>query len=232
MVVGLAYVAALRPHTGPMTSRRATAGALALATALALGACGGADKEEAAPTGPDRNTFEEITPAGLAAVVDSHFGDRVAAYEVFTDQPDGEAPERSIRVTLEDADERDTFLVTVYPEDGSRGQVAKGSCAQAADQSDPQAEVTCFPAAEGGNVTVTHLPFGLTQGNKDGSYVTASGSGPAEREVAAAYESFTAEVPVSDEELEDLLSDPLLGWETSPEINEDGTSLEVAPAQG
>lgn len=206
--------------------------ALALTAALVLGACGGTEKEDAAPTGPDRGTFEEITPAGLAAVVDTHFGDRVAGYEVFTDQPTGEAPERSIRVTLADADERDTFLVTVYPEDGSRGQVAKGTCSEAADQADPQAEVRCFPAPQGGNVTVTHLPFGLTDENTEGSYVTASGNGPADRESAAAYESFTAEVPVSDEEFEDLLSDPFLGWRTDPELNEAGESLQVTPAQG
>lgn len=37
-------------------------------------------------------------------------------------------------------------------------------------------------------------------------------------------------MPVSDEELADLLADPTLGWETDPEVNEAGESLEIAPA--
>ncbi len=216
-----------------MTSRSTALGSLALVLLLAVGACGGDSAEkDPAPEGPDRGSFEPITPAGIAAVVEEHFGDRVASYAVFADEPSGEGAERTIEVTLSDVDERDTFLVSVYPEGGSRGQVAKGSCDQAQDQADPQAEVTCFPGPQGGNVTVTHLPFGLSEGNTEGSYVAASGSGPEEREAAAAYESFTADVPVSDEEFADLLADPDLGWETDPGRNEAGTSLDVETARG
>lgn len=153
MVVRLPRIGRVRPHTGAHDVSEHVLAGLTLALALVVGACGGTQKEkDAAPEGPDRGSFEPITPAGIAAVVDEYFGDRVASYSVFTDEPSGEGAERTVEVTLEDVDERDTFLVSVYPEGGSRGQVAKGTCDQAQDQADPQAEVTCFPGPEGGNV--------------------------------------------------------------------------------
>ena len=200
---------------------------------LTLSACGGdAEARDTRPAGPDRSNFVAITAPGIAAVVDRHLGDRVRAYSVFSDQPGGKVTARTIQVRLRGADRRDTFLVSVYPEGGSQGEVAKGDCSKARAQADPQAEVTCSPAPGGGNVTITRLPFALTDGNDRGRYLRASGSGPEQREASVSYESFTRKLPISDQDLDALLGDPYLGWQTDPRFNKAGRSLTVAPARG
>lgn len=222
-----------------MTSRIRALAALTLATvvALALTSCGGddgsgKDSASAAKT-PDRSSFVPITEEGIAAIVDKHLGDRVKSYARFDDAPDPKAKQRSVEVVLADADRRDTFEVTVYAPGASQGQVVKGDCAEGEGdaQSDPSATVSCIPVEGGGNVTITHLAFGLASGNRVGSYLTASGTGPDDREATVAYESFTKKVPLSDKEIGDILGDPSLGWETDPETNKAGASLELAPAE-
>jgi hypothetical protein len=214
-----------------MTSRTLALGAVLLAPALLLTSCGGDDRSgDSKPSGPDRSSFVPITAEGIAAVVDEHLGDRVSAYAVFADEPRGDLAERSIQVTLRDAAKDDTFLVSVYPEGGSQGQVIKGECTEAGSQDDPQTEVTCAPGPDGGNVTITRFPFSLTSADRTGSYLMASGTGPEEREVTASYDTASKRPPIADEELNALLADPYLGWETDPKYNEAGASLEVSPA--
>jgi hypothetical protein len=198
------------------------------ASMMVLSACGGDDKgDDAKPSGPDRSKFEPITVEGVAAVVDRHLGDKVTSYSILSDESDGEMVGRSIEVTLRDADPQDSFVVTVYPENGSQGEVVKGDCGGASTQDDPQAKVTCTDAPDGGNVTITHFSFSLVGGNKNGSHITASGSGPEDREATVSYESFTKKVPISDKQLQAILGDPDLGWETDPAVNKAGKKLKV-----
>lgn len=213
-----------------MTSRTSALGTLLLAATLVVAsACGGKD-EDTKPSGPDRSTFVPITVKGVAAVVDKHLGDQVKSYAILADEPEGKVAQRTIEVTLKGANPDDSFTVSVYPEDGSQGQVPKGSCDEAGTQDDPQAKVTCTPAPDGGNVTITHFAFGLSGGPK-GSYLTASGTGPAEREATAEYDGFSKKIPVSDQDLKALMADANLGWTTDPSTNKAGESLTVAPAE-
>ena len=215
-----------------MTSRTSALGTLVLAPALLLlAACGGDDQsEDDKPSGPDRSSFVQITPEGIAAVVDEHLGDRVSSYTVFSDEPRGALAELSIQVALRGAKKDDTFLVSVYPEGGSQGQVIMGPCSEAGSQDDPQTKVTCADGPDGGNVTITRFPFSLTSADRTGSYLMASGTGPDEREVTASYDTESKKTPITDKELNALLGDPYLGWETDPKFNKAGESLEVAPA--
>ena len=216
-----------------MTSRTRALGASLLAPALLLlvSCGGGGDSEDDKPSGPDRSSFVEITPAGIAAVVDEHLGDRVRSYAVFSDEGSGDLAERSIQITLKGAGKDDTFLVSVYPEGGSQGQVIKGECSEAGSQDDPQTKVTCAAGPDGGNVTITRFPFSLTSADRTGAYLMASGSGPEEREVTASYDTAAKKTPIADQDLNALLGDPYLGWETDPKFNKAGESLDVAPAQ-
>lgn len=217
-----------------MTSRLAALALLALAP-LVLTSCGGDDQDAKADGASttktvDRSAFVPITTAGVAAVVDRHLGDKVAKYYTFEEDA-SDAKERYVGIRLVGADRRDTFLVSVYAQGGSGGEVVAGPCPEAAPEPDPIATVTCVPVAGGGNVTLTRFATGFADGNKDGSYLTASGTGPEEREATASYESFTAQSPVSDEELEALLGDPYLGWETAAGINKAGEALTIAQEQ-
>ena len=176
-----------------------------------------------------------ITPQGLAAVVDRHLGDRIKRYSVYADEAEGASAritERSVEVRLKGANRRDTFLVTVYPPGGSEGQVVKGRCDEIGAPADPKARTTCFATPGGGNVTITRFTFGLSEGNRKGSYLTASGNGPEEREATAAYESFAKKMPLTNAELNELLGDPYLGWETDPKFNAAGESLKVKVLKG
>ncbi len=205
---------------------------LATVVALGLAGCSGKDTQENKPSGPDRSSFVEVTDAGLAAVIDKHLGDRVKSYAAYSDQDDagGKDTVRTVVVTLEGADPRDTFEVSVYPSGGSQGQVVIGSCAENGAPADPQAKTTCHPAPQGGNVTITQFSFGLADGNQKGSYLTASGSGPEEREATVAYESFSKKMPLTHKDLDALLGDPYLGWETDPKFNSAGDALTIGNA--
>ena len=220
-----------------MTSRLATLALLVLAP-LALTSCGGGGDDDtsggstepgaaATTSSVDRSAFVPITTGGVAAVVDRHLGDRVQKYYTFKGDTSG-AKERYLGVRLKDGDPRDTFLVSVYAQGGSGGEVVAGPCPGTSPEPDPMATVTCLPVAGGGNVTITQFATGFEEGNKAGSYLTASGTGPEEREATASYESFSKQPPLSDEELGALLGDPYLGWETAARFNEAGKSLKVA----
>ena len=215
----------------PMTSRAPALGTLLLAAILVVAsACGGGqdakDTKDAQRSGPDRSNFVPITAQGVAAVVDKHLGKQAESYALLTDDPEGRSAERTIEVTLRGADPRDSFTVSVYPPDAAQDQIVKGACEDSDGPDDPQEKVTCTPALDGGNTTLTHFSFGLSGGPK-GSYLTASGSGPESRQAFAQYDGFTKTIAVSDKDLEALLADPDLGWETDPKTNKAGESLKL-----
>jgi hypothetical protein len=222
-----------------MTSRPPALVALALAAvaAVALTGCGGDDSGQsgqdkpAAVRTPDRSGFVPITAQGVAAVVQRHLGDAVVGYYTFKGDSPQVDQQLQVGVRLKGADARDTFLVTVYPKGGSGGEVVTGPCTGGDEAPDPQSKTACFPASGGGNVTVTTLARGLDDGNTKGRYVTASGTGPTDREATATYESYTHTPPITDQQLKALLGDPYLGWETAPKTNTAGQSLKIAQVE-
>jgi hypothetical protein len=205
-----------------------------LATSVVCSGCSSdssSEKDESSAGTPDRSAFVPITTAGIAAVVDRHLGEKVQGYYVFTYDGAASEQERYVGVRIRGADRLDTFLVNVFPAGKSQGEVVTGPCAGAGEQDqDPMVTVSCSPVAGGGNVTITDFKSGLS-GKGTGGFVTASGTGPKEREATATYESAVKEPPVSTEELRALLSDPDLGWETDPSVNKAGESIEVAREQ-
>lgn len=199
---------------------------------LAVSACGSGTAVTAgqrtttdSPTSPTSGQpTEPMTPGGIAVLVEQHLGgDRVRRYTTY-DSDEGSV---NVAVHLVGAGRRDMFVVNVYSPDESEAIGPGQGCEPQASPTREPGDGRCEELPDGSVVSVTKSGSGFSDNNEHGSVLMASALNPGQRMALAMYESYTQTIPVSQERLMDLMSDPRLAWLTDPALNEAGQDIAV-----
>lgn len=192
-----------------------------------------ADPGSSPPSPVHRPAGEQITPGAVAVLVGEHLGaENVRGYGNY-------GPERDavgVMVLLEGAARRDMFAITVYGpghrEARGAGGGPGGGCRSMEEGGQDGSSTKCVELAGDGFAMVSTMPYGFSDDNARGSVMMASTYSPGERMAIAMYESYTASMPVDEDAVLELMSDPRLAWLTDPELNEAGREVVVRRLEG
>ncbi len=162
-------------------------------------------------------------------LVGEHLGtENVRAYGTYGSEPDSV----DVMVRLEGASRRDMFSVSVYGPDHSEARGLGGGPGGGCRTMERQPSTQCVELAGGGLATVSSVPYGFSDNNRNGSVLMASAYTPPKGMAIAMYESYTSSVPVDEGDLLDLMSDARLAWETDAELVEAGRDVVVRRLAG
>lgn len=217
-----------------MRAGRIRSASIGAALALALTGCGssgsdtpqpaqGADPTDGASASaqPSVDMEEQITPGGIAAIVNDHFGsDAVRRFVTF----EPESGRVSVSVRLRD-DAPHHFIVSVYsPKQVEHFGEGAGQCPS---EPEGQDESQCRTLEDGTTVITTEHAEAFSDGNEDGAFISGRSVTPDDGAALAMYESSDDSPAVSTSDLDALLSDPRLTWLTDPSVNEAGQDIDV-----
>ena len=214
-----------------------TAGLTTAVLATALSACGTAEGTDrsgrdaaATPTsstGADTASgfaVEQATARGLAAAVIAHLGDTevLDASGGLTDMEDTRGLGVNLRLDLGSGHNQLTVRAA-DPEylPGDRGDF---SCDDVGEEGEPGTTVRCSVLDDGTTVLVMTSEHGFGDDNAAGSVTMAMVSGP-ERKLQLLYESYDPDGALDADLVEEIASDPLVGWTTSAAHNAAGERL-------
>lgn len=207
-----------RPLTAVLTTGLTTA---VLATALS--ACGSAEGTTGVGSAPG-SAVERATARGLAAAVIAHLGDTdvLDASGGLTDMEDTRGLGVDLRLDLGSGHNQLTVRAA-DPEylPGDRGDF---SCDDVGEVGEAGMTFRCNVLDDGTTVLVMTSEHGFSDDNAAGSATMAMVSGPG-RELQLAYESYDPDGSLDADLIEEIASDPLVGWTTSAAHNAAGERL-------
>lgn len=200
---------------------------------LALSGCGSSDSGTAEPTEavsvsesssssaePTLDAKEQITPAGIAAIVLEHLGsDAVQQFLTYEPEPGSV----SVVVRLRDSTPN-SFGIQVYSPEQAEMFGPAGDCSQ---QPRRGGESECRVLGNGTTVTTSVSSQGFSDDNVDGMVISGTVITPEDGGALAMYESYDDSPVLSVADLEGLLTDPRLAWLTDPAVNEAGEGIDV-----
>jgi hypothetical protein len=220
-------------------TRTLVSGALGgLVLTLALAACGSStedpgggaadasDKDETSASSSPEGSREEITPAGVAAIVLEHLGeDTVVRFLDFGPEP-GSA---SVMVQLSDRTPHN-FAVSVYSAEQAAGEI--GGAGKCPPKNQLPGDSRCRVLDNGTAVTTMTTPYGFSDDNTKGMVISSTAVTKGNGAAMAMYESYDKSPAVSPAEIEAILADERLGWITDPAVNDAGEDVELQKHTG
>ena len=227
-----------------------------LGTVLTAGACGNQGHDAAEPGGsadgtgataaeptssasaeathapPAAGAKEQVTTAGIAAVVAEHLGaDNIAAFGYYGDDP-GIV---DLMVRMRDGNRADNFAVTVYSPKRGGGEfteMTKCPRGKQAEGDKYMKKFTCHQLPNGTTVTAYLVASGFSDDNTSGQVISGMAGAQDGSVAMAMYESYDRTPPITVTDLDELLSDPRLTWMTDPAINTAGKELKIQKLRG
>jgi hypothetical protein len=241
-------------HSAQTTSSPLRAVGVALATILTVAGCGNQASDSTGPASrssapssaptPSNPTSsapagqapteakEQVTTAGIAALVTEHLGaGKVAAFGSYGDEP-GTV---DVMIRLRGGGRADNFIVTVYSPKRGGGEfkeLTKCPRGKHAKRDKSTKRFTCHRLANGTTVTAYLVPYGFSDDNSRGHVVTGLAGAPDGSVAMALYESYDRSAPITVADVDKLLSDPRLIWMTDPAVNAAGKGLHVPRLRG
>ena len=258
---GMAAPASTRParavHRAPTTRSVLRALGVALATVLAVAGCGTQASDRSGPAGrtsapssastpasPPSSTSsasvsqapsaakEQVTAAGIAALVTDHLGaGKVASFGSYGDEPGSVG----VMIRLRGGGRADNFMVAVYSPKRGAGEfrgLTKCPRGKHARRDRFTKKFTCHRLTNGTTVTAYLTAYGFSDDNSRGHVVTGTAGATDGSVTMAMYESYDRAAPITVSEVDKLLSDPRLTWMTDPAVNAAGKGLHVNRLRG
>lgn len=240
-------------HREQTTRSALRAVGVALATVLTVAACGtesdhggpagrtSAPSSASTPTSSTSSTSarpapaaakEQVTTAGIAALVNDHLGaGKVASFVSYGDEPGSVG----VMIRLRGGGRADNFMVAVYSPKRGGGEfreLTKCPRRKQAARDRFTKKFTCHRLANGTTVTAYLTAYGFSDDNSRGHVVTGTAGATDGSVTMAMYESYDRAAPITVAEVDKLLSDPRLTWMTDPAVNAAGKGLHVPRLPG
>jgi hypothetical protein len=228
--VATAFVAAGCGSQATDTAQPASSATATSRSTVADAGPSGSISPDAGPS-PATGPKEQVTVAGVAALVAEHLGkDAVAGFGHYGGQP-GQV---DLMVELSESGRADMFGVTVYsPRLGREfAEMAKCPTRKQLKRDTDTKEFTCHRLENGTTVTAYRVASGFSDDNADGQVITGMAAAPDKSAAIVMYESYDKTAPISVPDVDSLLSDPQLTWMTDPAVNAAGTGLKIRKLRG
>lgn len=211
-----------------------------LALTLLAGGCGSeapgaGERTEPVPSSsvsstPGKEAKEPITIGGVAAIVEERVGAKgVRLFGTYGSEPGSVG----VMIRLRNATMRDMFLVDVYSPEHARSEFgALTECPPNERAGNRLRRMTCRELENGTKVSAYLVPSGFSDDNRNGVVVGGMAAKPDGSGVLVMYESYDASPPVGIRDIERLLADRRLTWQTDPAVNEAGRAIKIRKLDG